>query len=137
MVGASDFVLDENHQLVLFGYVEQVYVHALQITLDTREITKNEDTTIAITDEDDAPVQDATIHVGDHDYRTDQDGTATIIISDPGTYNIFAEKDGYIRSEQIEVQVKKAKGKAFDLFLRFLQDSFLIDFLEKMMNPFS
>ena len=54
------------------------------------------------------PVSGATIHA-DQDYLTDMNGEVTITMDTVGTYNIFAEKDNYIRSEKIQIHISEEK----------------------------
>ncbi|NIM44948.1 MAG: hypothetical protein GTN80_03895 [Nitrososphaeria archaeon] len=54
------------------------------------------------------PVSDATVHA-DKDYLTDTNGEALITIETSGTYNVYAEKDSYIRSGKTQIHVEEGK----------------------------
>jgi len=136
MVGAPDFVLSEDHKSILFGYLESWYVSALQIETNTQEIKKNENVIITVTDEIDIPVVNATIFIGEDEYSTNELGMANITLSETGTHSIFAEKDQYIRSEKIEIQVQKSKMKGLDCIFQLFQETYIWNLLEMMIHNF-
>jgi len=113
-VGAADFVLDETappnppHQEVLFYYGEWD-APPLKIEIDNVEPDVDESFTATVTQYSDdtstwSPCEGATVHV-DQNYATDTDGTVDITIDTDITINIYAEKDGFIRSNRVTVTV--------------------------------
>jgi len=56
------------------------------------------------------PAPDATILFGPLTYRTDENGEAQIAVPDAGTYTVWAEKAGYVRSGQVQVEVSELQG---------------------------
>jgi len=65
--------------------------------------------TVTVTEYDDdtgtwSPTDNATVHA-DQDYTTDQDGTIAITIATDMTVNIYAEKEGFIRSNRVTVTI--------------------------------
>ncbi|MBI5134641.1 DUF4430 domain-containing protein [Candidatus Uhrbacteria bacterium] len=61
-----------------------------------------------------APLKDATIHVGTATVTTAEDGTANVSGSD-GYYKIFAEKEGFIRSNAMTVKIGEPTSGAVGL----------------------
>jgi len=51
------------------------------------------------------PLADAAIYVGSQVFTTNHDGKADLIIEQPGIYQVWAEKQGYIRSRRMELLV--------------------------------
>jgi len=116
MVGAGDYELTDEDDVILFGYLESWDSHPLKITVDETEVTTKEEFIVEVFNETGAGVEGATVHVGSNAYITDSDGGVTINISARGKYNIYAEKDGFIRSDKKSIEVKSI----FELLLERL-----------------
>lgn len=121
MVGAADFILDETtppdppHQEVLFYYGEWGQP-PLKIEIDNVKPDVDEPFTATVTYYDDAtqtwsPLDEATVHA-DQNYTTGADGTVDITVDTDMTLNIYAEKDGFIRSHRVTVTVGTGTGGA-------------------------
>ena len=91
MVGAGSYELIEEDNEILWGYLENWYVHTLKISIDKTEIKKNEEITIQITNELDEAVENAIVYLNEETYLTDVDGSITITISEGGSYQVYAE----------------------------------------------
>ncbi|TET74054.1 MAG: hypothetical protein E3J42_06015, partial [Dehalococcoidia bacterium] len=114
MVGCADFILGQTtppdlpHGEVLFywgGWDEP----PLKITLDKENVFVNGWFTATVTFYDDntqtwVPSEGATVHA-DQDYLTGPDGTVAISIGQIGTFEVYAENDGFIRSDKTDVTV--------------------------------
>ena len=121
-VGADSFVLDQTspptppHNEVLF-YLSATYSELpLKIALDKTEVAVDEAFTAIVTYYDDCTetwvlLEGATVHA-DVDYITGPDGTAAISLDHDATLQVFAEMDGYIRSDKVEVTVGDSEGPA-------------------------
>jgi len=107
MVGIGDFKLNESHNEILLGYLENWDASALKIYVDKSSVNKNEEFAVSVFDEKDSSVENATVYASSKTYYTNSDGNASIKISNKGNYKIYAEKDDFVRSEKINVQVKK------------------------------
>ena len=74
---------------------------------------------------------DATIYVGNQDFITDVDGEADLVINNPGVYQVYAEKSGYIRTNQITLTVGEGVNQNVGLSVEIIQPSpeiaFVID----------
>ena len=119
MVGAADFILDETippdppHQEVLFYYGEWSEL-PLKIEIDNVEPDVDEPFTATVTYYDDttqawSPLDEATVHA-DQNYTTGAAGTVDITVDTDMTLNIYAEKDGFIRSNKVTVTIGTGTG---------------------------
>ena len=119
MVGCADFVLgqttppDPPHEEVLF-YWGDWGAPPLQIAVDKTEVAVDEEFTATVTYYDDnaqawAPLDGATVHA-DVDYLTGPDGTVAISVDHDATLQVFAEKDGFVRSGKVTVTVGEGGG---------------------------
>ncbi len=113
-VGADQFILGETmpptppHQEVLWYYAGWTDL-PLKISVNKTEVELDEEFIVTVTRYSDdthtwSHCEGATIH-GDQDYATGVNGTATISVDHDVTLHIFAEKDGYIRSDKVTVTV--------------------------------
>lgn len=123
MVGAADFILsqttppDPPHQEVLFAYSEWGQL-PLKIEVDNTQPGVGDTFTVTVTEYDDAtgtwlPTDNATVHA-DQDYTTGQGGTVAIIVDTDMTIEVYAEKEGYIRSNQVTVTVGEGSAQPGD-----------------------
>jgi len=126
MVGAADFILDETippdppHQEVLFYYGEWDEP-PLKIEIDKTEVDVDELFTATVTYYDDttqawSPLDEATVHA-DQNYTTGAAGTVDITVDTDMTLNIYAEKDGFIRSNKVTVTIGTGIGGASEVGL--------------------
>ena len=114
VVGAADFILDQTtppippHQEVLFAYAEWGQP-PLRVEVDDTNPDVGDTFTVAVTEHNDGtgtwlPTDSATVHA-DQYYTTGPDGTSAITINKDLTVEVYAEKDGYIRSNRVIVVV--------------------------------
>jgi len=108
MIDAGHYQLTENDQTILFGYLESWYAHALQITLDKQHVNVSEEFHAQVTNETSAPVGNATVWVGSTGHITDEHGDVTLQSTTPGDFLVYAEKEGYVRSEKIPIHIEKS-----------------------------
>ena len=108
-VGADQFILNETHREVLWYYAVDWTDVPLNISVDKTAITAGDVFTATVEEYNDTdstwtPCPNATVHA-DRDYVSGPDGTAAIRILNAGSYQVFAGKDGGIRSDKVVVQV--------------------------------
>jgi hypothetical protein len=108
MIDAGHYHLTENNHTILFGYLENWYAHALQITVDKQQVNVSEEFHVHVRNETSAAVENAIIWVGSISYTTDEHGDVTLQSNLSGDFLVYAEKEGYLRSEKIPVHVKKS-----------------------------
>lgn len=125
MVGADQYELTADNSEILWGYLYfetwETNAHALKINIDKDVVKKGEEFTIAVTDETDAAIEGAAIHINTQTYYTDSNGQVTTSIDTQGSYKIFAEKehsdeDTYLRSDVVSITVKKSRNRFINLF---------------------
>jgi len=108
MVGCGKYKLTDEDDEILWGYLESWEAHALKISVDKSEVKKDEEFTVSVFDETDNSVEGATVYVGaNNTYTTNSEGNVTIKLSDKGSYDIYSEKDGFVRSEKENIEIKK------------------------------
>ncbi|MDY6965545.1 MAG: prenyltransferase/squalene oxidase repeat-containing protein [Halobacteriota archaeon] len=109
MVGASDFELDDANKEVLWSY--GVWGESpLRISSEKTRVNASEEFTIIVeyyndTESDWYALEGATVYADSNEYLTDEDGEAMASIVLPRRYELWAEKEGYVRSDKIEVEV--------------------------------
>jgi len=108
MVDAGHYELTENNKEILFGYLENWSARALRIVVDKENVNVSEEVHVRVFNETLAPVENALVYVGSTSYSTDENGNVTLMINTPGAYKIYAEKNEYVRSEKIMIQVEKS-----------------------------
>jgi len=122
MIGAADFILDETtppdppHQEVLFYYGDWGEPPIpLKVEVDNIMPDAGQSFTVTVTEYDDEfdewyPTEDATVYA-DYTYTTDENGEVDITIYGDATIDVYAEKDGYIRSNRVTVTVGKGSAQ--------------------------
>ena len=108
MVDVGHYELTENNGEILFGYLEDWSACALRIVVDKDNVSVSEEVRVRVFNETLAPVENALVYVGSTGYSTDENGNVTLVMSNPGEYEIYAEKNGYVRSEKVLIQVEKS-----------------------------
>lgn len=107
MMSSDKYKLTEDDREVLWGYVETWEAHALKISVDKKEVKRNEVFTIKVKDENDNPVSNATVHINSYTFLSDSDGSVKAKIPRQGVYKVYAEKEGYVRSQKVEIKVTR------------------------------
>jgi hypothetical protein len=121
-VGADAFILNETsppdppHAEVLFSFTNTFSEIPLKVEVDNAEPDVDEPFTVTVTEYDEAndewlPTEEATVYA-DQDYTTDEDGEVEIIIDRDLTVKVYAEKEGYIRSNRVTVTVGEGSAQA-------------------------
>ncbi|MBA7573518.1 hypothetical protein ES708_15316 [subsurface metagenome] len=119
-VGAADFILDDTsppdppHQEVLFYYGEWDDI-PLKIEVNNTAPGAGDSFTVTVSEYDDAmaewfTIEGATVYA-DTDYTTDENGEVDITIYNNATIEVYAEKDGYIRSNPVTVVVGEGSSQ--------------------------
>ncbi|MBN1761638.1 MAG: PQQ-binding-like beta-propeller repeat protein, partial [Methanomicrobia archaeon] len=115
MVGAADFIVGVTeppsvpHKEVLW-YLGSFTAAPLAITLDKTKVTAGEPFNVTVTYYNDTtngwkPLDNATVYAGAVNYTTGSNGNATLSLSRAGSYTVYAEKEGFVRSLKRNVSV--------------------------------
>lgn len=121
MVGVADFILDQTtpptppHHEILFAYSQWGQV-PLKVEVSTVNPGVGEIFTVTVTKYDDgtgtwSPANNIIVHA-DQNYTTGADGKVVITIHNDSTILVYAEKSGYIRSNQVTVTVGTGSTKS-------------------------
>jgi hypothetical protein len=130
MVDVGTYNLTNQDNGILVGYLESWEAHALKTTVDKYELYVNEELTATVTNETDKSVEEATVFVDSKSYTTNNEGEVTITISEKGNYKIYSEKDGFVRSDKVEIMVKNSRNiRYFHYFIQNLKELFLLRLL--------
>ena len=106
MVGCGKYELTEEDHMILWGYVEDWYPNLLKISVNKSQVNTSEAFTVTVLNRTNYPADDATVYIGSSEYVTNEQGKVTTHIDTPGTYEIYAEKQGHVRSEKVTINVK-------------------------------
>ena len=106
MVGAGDYELEEGDE-VLFAFGSWG-IQPLRISLSTFEAELNQEVTAQVeyfNGESWQASAEAIVNVGNSNYQTNQNGQVTFSVGEDATFRVYAEKEGFIRSERAVVVV--------------------------------
>ncbi len=112
-VGADQYILNQSNDVLwYYGSWDE---KPLKISVDDKKVSVGEEFKVNVTyldpDEDDwLPLEDAIVHVGGDTYRTDSEGIISAAINLNGTYEVYAEKEEYIRSKRVNITVTGEGG---------------------------
>jgi hypothetical protein len=106
MVGAGQYHLSEDDHEILWGYLEDWYAQALRIFVDKESVHPSMPVTVTVTNETLSPVEEAVVTIDGINYVTDEQGEVSIYVTTEGSYDIGAEKEGYVRSELLTLVVE-------------------------------
>jgi hypothetical protein len=131
MVDVGNYELTDENNGVLIGYLESWEAHALKTSIDKNEVYVNEEFTVSVKNETDNSVEGATVFVDSKSYTTNFEGKVKIKISEKGTYKIYSEKDGFVRSGKVDILVKNVRSART---LNFLIENFKNMFIFKLLS---
>lgn len=128
MIDVGTYELTDTDGKILLGYLESWEAHALKITIDKKEVKINEEFTVAVFNETDSVVEGATVYIDSKTYTTNNEGKVTITISEKGDYKIYSEKNGFVRSEKVDIKVKNSRdvGNIY-FFIQNLKNFFYLN----------
>jgi hypothetical protein len=112
----DQFILNDAHQEVLFYYGDWMEPPIpLKIEVDNIAPDAGDSFTVIVSEYDDAManwdlIEDATVYA-DTEYTTDENGEAEITIYHDATIDVYAEMDGYIRSNPVTVTVGEGSSQ--------------------------
>jgi len=120
-VGADAFILNESsppsppHGEILFAFTNTFSETPLKIEVDNAAPNAGDGFTVTVSEYDDAmaqwsEIEGATVRA-DTEYTTDENGEAGITIYNDTTIEVYAEKDGYIRSNPVTVTVGEGSSQ--------------------------
>jgi hypothetical protein len=105
---SKDYRLTDSDIEILFGYLEKEECNALKLLINKSDLKRDENTKIFVFDENDNYISKADVFVGSKIYKTDGNGSLTISFNISGNYQLFSEKNGYVRSKKENVKVRSS-----------------------------
>ena len=111
LVGLADYdLLDGDELLLSFGPWPDI---PLGVSSSSTQVEVGEQFTVSSSYYDDSqsifvPLGDAEVHLGTSILQTDAQGDLTTSLGQPGTYDLYMEKSGYVRSDSLQIEVIKA-----------------------------
>lgn len=106
MIGAADYILEPGDE-VLWYFGEWGWLPA-KLTLASQRVDPGNNLEAEVEYFEDflwKPLAGANIYVNSLTFTTDNDGEADLVIDNPGIYQVYAEKPGYIRTNQVSLLV--------------------------------
>ena len=116
MVGAADYILKPGDG-VLWYFGEWGW-KPTRLTLASQKVDPGNNLEAKVEYFEDSlwkSLAEAQIYVDSQTFTTDDDGEADIVINNPGIYQVYAQKSGYIRSNQTVLSVGEGISQNVDL----------------------
>jgi len=104
-IGSNRYELTTGDSQILIGYLTESTPKALQIKLEDNIVTKHEKCNIYVTDQNDEKVSNARIYIDGESIISDYNGMISVSFSSNGNHYLYAEKEGYIRSDTLIISV--------------------------------
>lgn len=115
-IGAADYILEPGDE-VLWYFGEWGWLPT-RLTLASQRVEPGNNLEAKVEYFENSlwkPLVGAQIYVDSQTFTTDNDGKAEIIINNSGVYRAYAQKSGYIRSNQIVLSVGEGTSQTIDL----------------------
>ncbi|MBZ9569645.1 DUF4430 domain-containing protein [Patescibacteria group bacterium] len=122
MIGAADYILGPGDE-VLWYFGEWGWLPS-KLTLTSQQVDPGNNLEAKVEYFEDSewkPLAEALIYIGSLTFTTDQDGEADLVINNPGTYQVYAEKLGYIRANQVSLLVGEGISQNVGLRVEIIQ----------------
>jgi len=116
MVGAADYILEPGDE-VLWYFGEWGW-KPTRLTLASQQVDPGNNLEAKVEYFEDSlwkSLAEATIYVNSQTFTTDSDGEADLVINEPGIYKVYAEKSGFVRSNQLKLAVGQGVSQSVDL----------------------
>ncbi len=124
MVGAADYILKPGDE-VLWYFGEWGW-KPTRLTLASQKIDPGDNLEAQVEYFENSgwkSLAEATIYVDSQTFITDNDGKVDLIINDLGSYQVYADKSGYIRSNQVGLKVGEGTSQSVKLKVEIIQSA--------------
>lgn len=105
-VDISEYELKKDNKLIICSYLETFEPYALQFSIEKTKVNKNELFNIKVFNESNVEVEQAMVSVGEKIHVTNKNGEVNTRLNTTGIFEIYVEKQGYVRSEKKTITVK-------------------------------
>ncbi len=106
LVGANDYILEPGDEVL--WYFGEWGGFPAKLVLTNQQVDPGDNLKAQVEYFENSqwnPLAEAIIYVGGQDFITDSNGEADLVINNPGIYQVYAEKSGYIRTNQLTLLV--------------------------------
>ena len=111
-IGAADYQLN-NDDYVLWGF-GGFTIHPLKITLSAAQVQPNQPVSVTVEFYNNQiwqPAAQAEVRANNRIYPVDNNGQTQITLTDNGLYQVYGEKEDYVRSQKAELTVGSGMGQ--------------------------
>ncbi|XOB41184.1 MAG: DUF4430 domain-containing protein [Candidatus Nealsonbacteria bacterium] len=122
MIGAADYTLEPGDE-VLWYFGEWGWL-PIRLTLAGQKVNPGNNLEAKVEYFEDSewkPLAEAIIYVGSLTFITDNDGEADLIINTLGIYQVYAEKSGFIQTNQVSLLVGEGISQNVGLRVEIIQ----------------
>ena len=123
-VGAADYILKPSDQVL--WYFGEWGEKPTRLTLSSQKINPDDNLEAKVEYFENSqwkPLASSTISVNNQNFITDNDGKANLIIHNSGAYQVWAEKSGYVRTNQLSLLVGEGSGQDVGLKVEIIPSS--------------
>jgi len=121
-IGSVDYILEPSDE-VLWYFGEWGW-KPTKLTLASQKVYPGNNVEAKVEYFEDSewkPLAEAAIYVNSQTFATDNDGEVDLMINNPGTYQVYAEKSGYIRSNRVNLSVGEGTSQNVGLRVEITQ----------------
>jgi len=121
-IGAADYILEPGNE-VLWYFGEWGW-KPTKLTLASQKVDPGNNLEAKVEYFEDSkwdPLAEAMVYVNDQSFITDNDGKVNLFINNPGVYQVYAEKSGYIRTNQVSLSVGEGISQNVGLKVEIIQ----------------
>ncbi len=121
-VGANDYILEPGDE-VLWYFGEWGW-KPTKLTLDGQQVDVGDNLEAQVEYFENSqwnPLAEAIIYVDNQEFITDSDGEVDLVINNPGVYQVYSEKPGYIRTNQFTLLVGEGITQNVELTVEITQ----------------
>jgi hypothetical protein len=121
-IGAADYILELGNE-VLWYFGEWGW-KPTKLTLASQKVDPGNNLEAKVEYFEDSkwdPLAEAVVYVNDQSFITDNDGKVNLVINNPEVYQVYAEKSGYIRANQVSLSVGEGISQNVGLKVEIIQ----------------
>jgi len=121
-IGAADYILEPGNE-VLWYFGEWGW-KPTKLTLASQKVDPGNNLEAKVEYFEDSkwnPLAEAMVYVDGQSFITENDGKVNLVINNPGVYQVYAEKSGYIRANQVSLSVGEGISRNVGLKVEIIQ----------------
>jgi hypothetical protein len=121
-IGAADYILEPGNEIL--WYFGEWGWKPTKLTLASQKVDPGNSLEAKVEYFEDSkwnPLAETMVYVDGQSFITDNDGKADLVINNPGVYRVYAEKSGYIRTNQVSLSVGEGISRNVGLKVEIIQ----------------